>query len=213
MFAYLCLSRTRPVTRDEAMDALWGDRLPSAPGAALNALLSNLRRVIGAERLEGKGALRMSLPFDAQVDVEIALDLLHRSRTALAAGDPARAWTPAHVILLRGFMPGHEGPWIEEMREELNETLLDALECAVESKLGIGGREVEHADRLARRLVALAPYRESAHGLRMRVLAERGNVAEALRVYDELRVRLREELGISPGAALQEAHRTLLARV
>jgi pentatricopeptide repeat protein len=91
--------------------------------------------------------------------------------------------------------------------------LLDALECAVNSKLGIGGREVEHAEQLARVLVARAPYRESAHGLLMRVLAQRGNVAEALRVYDELRVRLREELGIAPAAGLQEMHRTLLTAV
>jgi DNA-binding SARP family transcriptional activator len=154
----------------------------------------------------------MSLAPDAKVDVEVAQALLHRSRTALAARDPAGAWTPAHVILLRGFMPGHEGPWIERMRRELDNLLLDALECAVKAKLGIGGREIEHADRLARLLVARAPYRESGHALLMRLLAARGNVAEALRVYDELRVRLREELGIAPGAAVQEVHRRLLAR-
>ena len=213
LFAYLCLNRMRPVTRDEAMEALWGERLPSAPGVALNALLSKLRRVLGVGRVEGKGALRMSLPPGAQVDVELAYDLLHRSRTALAAGDPAAAWTPAHVILLRGFMPGHDGPWIEDLRRELDEALLNAIECAVRAKLGIGGREVEHAERLVRLLVARAPYRESAHALLMRVLAARGNVAEALRVYDELRVRLREELGIAPGGAIQELHRSLLARV
>lgn len=213
LFAYLCLNRTRPVTRDEAIEALWGDQLPSAPAVALNALLSKLRRVIGGDRLEGKGVLRMRLPLGAAVDVELALDLLHRSRTALASGDWAGAWTPAHVILLRGFMPGHAGPWIEATRRELDDALIDALECAVKAKLGIGGREVEHADRLARMLVVRAPYRESGHALLMRVLAARGNVAEALRVFDELRVRLREELGIAPGAALQELHRSLLARV
>jgi DNA-binding SARP family transcriptional activator len=47
----------------------------------------------------------------------------------------------------------------------------------------------------------------------MRVLAAGGNVAEALRVYEELRVRLRDELGIAPGGAIQEVHRSLLARV
>jgi DNA-binding SARP family transcriptional activator len=193
------------------MEALWGERLPSAPTIALNALLSKLRRVIGAPRLEGRDALRMSLPLDAKVDVEVAQELLHRSRTALAAGHLAGAWTPAHVILLRGFMPGHQGPWVEQVRRELDDLLLDALECAVKAKLGIGGREVEHADRLARLLVARAPYRESGHALLMRVLAARGNVAEALRAYDELRLRLREELGIAPGAAIQEVHRSLLA--
>lgn len=213
LFAYLCLNRTRPVTRDQAIEALWGDRLPSAPTIALNALLSKLRRVIGADRLEGKGALRMRLPADASVDVELARDLLHRSRTALADGAWAGGWTPVHVILARGFMPGHEGPWIEQTRRELDDTLLDALECAISAKLGIGGREVEHADRLARLLVARAPYRETAHALLMRVLTARGNTAEALRVYDELRVRLRNELGIAPGVAIQDLHRNLLTQV
>src|ERR671933_566296 len=187
LFAYLCLNRTRPVARDEVMEALWGERLPSAPTVALNALLSKLRRVIGVDRLEGRNARRISLPLDAKVDAEVAQELVHRARTALAAGDPARAWTPAHVILLRGFMPGHEFPWIEQMRRELD-------------------------DRLARLLVSRAPYRESGHALLMRVLAARGNIAEALRVFEELRVRLRDELGIAPGGAIQEVHRSLLAR-
>ena len=62
-------------------------------------------------------------------------------------------------------------------------------------------------------LVALAPYRESGHTLLMRVLAARGNVAEALRAYDDLRVRLRDELGIAPCPEVQDVHRTLLAQV
>jgi DNA-binding SARP family transcriptional activator len=210
LFAFLCMSRSRPVTRDEIMAALWGERLPAAPAVAVNALLSKMRRVIGADHLAGKSAVRMVLPADARVDVEIAQQLLHRSRTALAAGQPASAWTPAHVILSRRFMPGHEGPWIDEMRRELHGLLLDALECAVRAKLGIGGREVEHAQRLAQLLVTLAPYRESGYALLMQVLAARGNVAEALLTYDNLRVRLREDLGIAPGAAVQGLHRTLL---
>lgn len=45
----------------------------------------------------------------------------------------------------------------------------------------------------------------------MRALAERGNAAEALRVYDGLRIVLREELGAAPGAEAQRLHRQLLA--
>ena len=44
----------------------------------------------------------------------------------------------------------------------------------------------------------------------MAALAERGNVAEALRAYEELRVLLRDELGTAPGAEVQELHRRLL---
>ena len=45
----------------------------------------------------------------------------------------------------------------------------------------------------------------------MRALAEQGNAAEALRVYERLRMVLRDELGASPGAETQRLHRQLLA--
>jgi DNA-binding SARP family transcriptional activator len=45
---------------------------------------------------------------------------------------------------------------------------------------------------------------------RPRRFAARGNAAEALVVYDELRRLLREELGAAPSEPTQELHRTLL---
>jgi DNA-binding SARP family transcriptional activator len=44
----------------------------------------------------------------------------------------------------------------------------------------------------------------------MEALEQRGNVAEALRVYDRLRVLLRDELGIAPSPAVQSVYRRLL---
>ena len=44
----------------------------------------------------------------------------------------------------------------------------------------------------------------------METLARQDNVAEALRDYEELRQRLREELGAAPSAGTQELHRRLL---
>jgi DNA-binding SARP family transcriptional activator len=44
----------------------------------------------------------------------------------------------------------------------------------------------------------------------MQALAEEGNAAEALRVYEELRARLRDELGASPSPPTQAVHRDLL---
>ena len=45
----------------------------------------------------------------------------------------------------------------------------------------------------------------------MEVLAARGNVAEALRAFEDARVLLREELGSSPGPALVALHERLRA--
>lgn len=55
-----------------------------------------------------------------------------------------------------------------------------------------------------------APFRESGHRLLMEALAARGDVAEALRVYEELRVLLRDELGTPPSPATKALHRRLL---
>ena len=44
----------------------------------------------------------------------------------------------------------------------------------------------------------------------MNALAAQGNVAEAMRVYERARRTLDQELGITPGQAIQEAHARLL---
>jgi len=44
----------------------------------------------------------------------------------------------------------------------------------------------------------------------MRALAAQGNVAEALRVYADLREVLRDELGVDPGATSRAVYEELL---
>jgi pentatricopeptide repeat protein len=58
----------------------------------------------------------------------------------------------------------------------------------------------------------LAPFRETAYLILMKALAESGNIAEALRVYDHLRLLLRDELGIAPSPAVQSVYRRLLGK-
>jgi len=55
-----------------------------------------------------------------------------------------------------------------------------------------------------------APYRESGYRHLMRALAARGNSAEALKIYDALRRRLRDDLGVAPGPETQDLYRQLL---
>ena len=44
----------------------------------------------------------------------------------------------------------------------------------------------------------------------MEALEQRGNTAEALLVFDRLRVLLHDDLGIAPSPAVQSVHRRLL---
>jgi Bacterial transcriptional activator domain len=87
---------------------------------------------------------------------------------------------------------------------------LGALECDAVASLAIGGSELAAAERHARRLIHLAPYRESGYRLLMEVFARCGDNAEALVVYESLRKRLRDELGAAPSPASQALHRRLL---
>jgi DNA-binding SARP family transcriptional activator len=215
LLGFLALKRSRFVPRDELIDAIWGERLPSAPETALRALLSKLRSTLGAERLEGKADLRLVLPADAVIDVERASEAIHAADTAVAQKEWRRAWVTSHIavnIARRLFMAGHEAHWIDEQRHEMEEMHAAGLEALAAAGVGLGGPELDLAERAARQLIKVAPFRESGHRLLMQTLAAEGNVAEALLAYDRLRERLREELGIAPSPSLQELHVELLGR-
>jgi len=83
------------------------------------------------------------------------------------------------------------------------------LECLAAASLGLSGPALAQAEERARILTTLAPYRETGHVILIEALERRGNIAEALRAYERLRVLLREELGIAP-APLQAVHQRLL---
>jgi DNA-binding SARP family transcriptional activator len=147
------------------------------------------------------------------VDVESAREGIHRAEALTAARDWYAAVGPtlvAHNISQRRFLAGEEGDWIEELRRELAEIQVRALECTARRSLGIGGAEVAVAERTARRLIGLSPYRESSYAVLMETLERQGNIAEALRVYERLRGLLREELGVTPSPAVQRLHERLV---
>jgi SARP family transcriptional regulator, regulator of embCAB operon len=213
LFAYLAANATRSVSRDELIDALWPAGPPSAPQVALSALLSKVRRLLGEEVVTGRGELRLELPAGTLLDLEAARESVHLAEAAVAKGDWLEAKPPtltARYISERRFLSGEEAPWIEAIRREVEEIHLCALECDAELSLGLGGLEESIATRSARRLVELAPYRESGYCLLMRALARAGNPAEAIKVFDGLRRVLRDELGTVPSQATQDLHSRLL---
>ena len=206
-FVYLAANRHRPVTRDELVDALWRE---TGGSDRLSPLVSKLRQVVP---LEGRGEVRLALPDDAWIDLEAAAEGLHRAESAVAKGDFAGAWGPGRVaqhVAARGFLPGEDAPWIDAQRRRLEEILVRSLELVGRACVSIGGGELDTAERAARELIELAPYRESGHRLLMETLEARGNTAEALLVYEALRRRLRDELGAAPSSSTQAVYRRLL---
>jgi DNA-binding SARP family transcriptional activator len=213
LFVYLVLNRFRQVDRGELLDAVYGDEASLEHHPRLSVLLSKLRSAVGRELLSGRSQIELVLPPDAFVDVEEALEGLHRAESHVAAGEWAEAWGPAGIayhVASRPLLQGHDRPWLDEWRRRLDDVRVRGLECFAAARLGLGGPTLPQAEECGRQLIALAPYRESGYRILMEALEQRGNVAEALRVYDRLRVLLREELGIAPSPAVQSVHRRLI---
>lgn len=214
VFAYLATRPYFAADRAELMEAIWPETLPSAPEMALSALLSKLRRILGEPAIEGRSEIRLNLPIGSWIDVLCARESIHRAESLIGARHWWEAYGPAvtsRYISERPFMRGEPGSWADAIRTELADIHIRALECDARIGIAVGGHELQPAINTARRLIDLSPFRESGYVLLMQALAKEGNSAEALRVYEALRQRLRNELGTSPAAEAQEAHRRVLA--
>jgi DNA-binding SARP family transcriptional activator len=216
LFAYLASRQHRSATRDELCEALWPQELPSAPNMALSALVSKLRRVLGVGMLEGRSEIHLRLGKDAFVDVEAARQAVHEAESLVAS----RRWWDAYpgaavagAIARREFMRGEDAPWIDRLRHEMSDICVRAIEANVKICLAVSGAELPTAERLGRELTERAPFRESGYGLLMRSLEQQGNVAEAIRVYADLRERLHDELGTEPSIRVRELYQHMLESV
>jgi len=215
LFAYFVLNRLRRIDRDELLIAVYGEEATPDHRPRLSVLLSKLRRIVGPELLSGRAQIELVLPADAFVDVEAALEGLHRAESHVAKGEWVEAWGPSGVayhVASRPLLQGHDRPWLDEWRRRLDDVRLRGLECFAAARLGLGGPTLPQAADCARQLIELAPFRETGYLILMEALAESGNVAEALRIYDRLRLLLHDELGIAPSPAVQSVHRRLLGK-
>jgi DNA-binding SARP family transcriptional activator len=213
VLGYLLVQRGRPVRRDVLIDALRTEgTVPSE--STLAPVLSRIRRAIGPEAtIDGRDSLVLSLPEPVWVDVEAARDALARARAAAltpAAGDPAatvRAAEEALALTDAELLIDLDAEWLGEPREALAALRVDAFELIAATARVV---DPQRAEAAAREAVALAPFRESARLLLIEALRAQGNVAEALRAYEDVRTLLREELGAVPGLALVAVHGELL---
>ncbi len=208
-FAYLAIERARPVGREELAEVLWPGDMPPSWDAALSAVVSRLKSLLSAAKLDGLGfsilsgfgLYRMTVPADVWIDVEAAASAVDEAEAALRAGAMERILglaTIATNICRRPFLPDYNGPWVEGQRERLARQLVRALECHTQMWLASGDAAL--AVETAIEAVRLDPFRESAYRLLMRSYAASGNPADAVRAYLRLQTLLSEELGATPSS-------------
>lgn len=100
------------------------------------------------------------------------------------------------------LLPGWYDEWVIVERERLRSLQLQALERQAELSLAEGnwGEAVITASAA----VDIDPLRESTHRILIRATLAQGNIADAIRIYDDYRDTLREQLGLDPSPALAE---------
>jgi YVTN family beta-propeller protein len=214
LFAYLVAARSRPVPRDELADAIWGESPPATWEKALTVIASKLRGLVAEDGItltNAFGCYRLDLPEGTWVDLFAAASGAQDAEEALAAGelDQARAAAEsAESLARRPFLAGEDGTWVERERRDLAAIRERALSVLADACLRSGA--AREAAKWAEELIALSPFREAGYRRLMEAHVVAGNRAEALRVYEQCRQLLAEELGAYPSPETDSIYRALL---
>ena len=187
--------------RDALAALFWPDEAENVAMKNLRQSLYRLRALLGDEDarqdpylLVTRSTVQFNPASSFTLDVTSFLSHLEQeqleSAVALYQGE-----------LLSGFscdsLPFEE--WLQTEREKLQRLALHALYELTGRSLAQA--EVQTAQTLARRQLALEPWRESAHQQLMQALLLLGERSAALAQYEICRSVLAEELGIDPSAA------------
>ncbi|HEX5493105.1 MAG TPA: BTAD domain-containing putative transcriptional regulator [Mycobacteriales bacterium] len=214
VFAVLALGANQPVTIDRLVDLVWPDDPPATARGMLHSYVSRLRAALRTAGTDRVGLARVDSGYELRcdpswVDAHRFTTLLAEARAStlderrLALLDRALAlWRgPA----LAGIAPA---PTWAQLCQGLEEARLAAIEDQVEVRL----RLARH-DRLVDELLALTgeyPHRPRLTAALMLALHRTGRTGEALRVYQVVRRRLGEELGLEPPAELRNLQVAIL---
>jgi len=190
-----------PVPREHLADLFWGDK-PEERGRAnlswaLHHLSTSLPGCFDADRY----TVQFRQPSDCWSDVDAFQTLARRNDLdALAAAVDLYQGDFLEGLRLDGC-PEFE-VWLVGERERWRQRVAAILEELVAHYDQCG--EGDQALRLARRLLALEPWREQTHRQVMRLLAQNGQRGAALAQYKTCRRLLADELNVEPGTETRE---------
>jgi predicted ATPase/DNA-binding SARP family transcriptional activator len=211
----LALARGSALSTEALIDELWGDVPPRGARAALQTLVSRLRR-------NSAPGIVASTDSGYRLELESAeIDLRRAGAAAQAIGDRVgRGGDDARDVA--GSATEILGLWRGDPGADLDGALAEALaDRAASVQRGLRRAladalldcdDPDAAVRLWADEAAEHPFDEAAVGGRMRALAAAGRPAEAMAVFAEHRTRLADELGADPSADLVRLNADLLRR-
>jgi DNA-binding SARP family transcriptional activator/Tfp pilus assembly protein PilF len=216
LLACLVIRVGQIVSTDSLILELWGDSPPARANNLVSIYVHRLRKLIGDT--EGRVLVYRAPGYLLRVgaddtDMQRFEALVAEGRGMLDDGDAeaATARLGKALALWRGPLLADVPPSELVIRESERtaELRLAATELWIEANLACG-RFAQVISEL-RRLVAENPLREGLWLQMMRALEGAGRHAEALEAYGQAREAISEELGVDPGAELQQLYAELLA--
>src|SRR5579872_6016913 len=207
------------VRREAIIDAIWGENIPATAVNLVQKYVSRLRALLDPARLpRDPGALLVSTSTGyrlqasaAQLDVLAFERLVAAARAASSEGDQQATCGMYERAL--GLWRGEPLADLDILRDHPAVTGLSRRRAEVIAEFARAACAAGMYDRVLghlRALVAREPLNENAHALLMTVLAGSGQQADALAVFEALRIRLDEQLGVRPGPRLSSVHLQVL---
>jgi DNA-binding SARP family transcriptional activator len=215
LLSALSLQANHQVSSSTLTEVLWADEPPARSVASLHNHVARLRRTLrdtNAVRLTAAhNTYRLTLAAG-----ELDVDDFQAAYRAAADARRAQDWaeverhTRSGLDLWRGTPLGEVPP--DALRPQVARLVrnhVDLAESHFDALLRLG--RLEGAASRLTSLVHLYPLDENLSVLLMRVLHRTGRSAQALEVFQELRLRLVDDLGIEPGAAARQAQAEVLS--
>ena len=218
LLGLLALRPWQPVSREEIIDVLWGDRPPKTCLNLVQGYVGSLRRLLHGDREHHSSisivtSTRGGYTLQAEaghLDLMQFDDLQKRAQGAQAAGrlTSAKELFGQALRCWRGSALAGSRLCHHPVSVALDQRRMDVALAYADIALTTG----DYRD-VATRLNQLAmdePMHEGLHGRLMLALAGGGDQAAALRLFTVIRSRLADELGVEPGHELAAAHLQVL---
>ena len=217
LLARLILDAGTTVPTRQLLEDLYGSHPPDNAANALQSQVSRLRRMLGPDNGSPgtveyhSDGYRLTID-SARVDAHLFERNAAEGRRAEASGRhrDAAAKLGQALALWRGqaLADLSDFPFTRAPAQRLGELRLRVLEDRATALVQLGQGEELTEELLAE--LAAHPLRERLRAQVMRALAQGGRQAKALRVFEDGRALLAEELGANPTPELAEAHLAIL---
>ena len=211
LLSRLICDADRNVTVDALVEAVWADGVTSGPVAALQTQVFRLRRLLAIPGAPGIATTATGYQLELGEATTDVLEFERAVRSA-ATAEPAAAadLLEAALDLWRGpaFVGGED---VESLRSE--QIRLDELHAQAVEQHAAALVETGRANQAIARLepfLAESPLRTQACATLMRALAAVGRDADAVRVFQEHRRHLVEELGLEPSPGLRRLEASIV---